>query len=213
MILFGAWASPPVLGAAAVVAVLATGVLFRVGLASGGLATADYLIRSRAGSGDRIPSRRIRLAGRWQGVGVATLAVIAAVAGGRLATLGPATDQLVAASVGLCLLARAQLVAQRWARSISISSGLVLLGLAGWRILSALPSGGLWLAPIGVAAVAALLIPAGGGRVWPSRTPRMRLLIWMEATAVMAMVCASAVAVGLPAAIRELIGLAPRTSR
>jgi hypothetical protein len=213
MTVVGAWSSPPVLGAVAVVAVLLIGVVSRVGVASGGLATADYLVRARSGSGDHVAAGRIRAAVVWQGLTVAGLAVLAAVAGGRLATLGPPSDELVAATVGLCLLARAQLVPQLWTRAIAMLAGLAVLGIGVWRLSVDRPSGALWLAPLGVAAVAALLIPASRGRGWPARPARLRLLIWLEATAVMAMVCASAVAAGLPGAVHTLIGSAPRVPR
>jgi hypothetical protein len=172
---------------AAVLAVLALGSAARLSIASGGLATADFLLRSHALLDADEQGRRLSAArGRLAGV-VLALGLTGAVGGSWLAVNGSAFDPLVAVLIGACLLVRSRLFPGP-ASVFALAAGAVVIAVGAVNLAVQFPlvPGVLW-AVIGLAATCGAILTVTRPRVSPARAPG--LLVWAESTSVIALVC------------------------
>jgi hypothetical protein len=180
-----------------IVGVLALGVLVRVSAASGGLATADFMIRSLGRRADPALTGRVYLSG-MSAAGIALgISLVCVGAALRLIADSNPADHVVVTLAGLSLLIRSRLFSGAW-------NGLVLVLVGGASLIGGLarligdhPSRSPWALPLGLSAVAAVLfaiVQSRGRRTNPSPN---RALHWAESTAVTAMVCAGVIAARL----------------
>ncbi|MET7401852.1 hypothetical protein ABZS66_51065 [Dactylosporangium sp. NPDC005572] len=188
----------------AVLAVLLLGALPRVAISAGGLAAADFRVRS-ANEDPAEVARRLRAAGRAFGWLAASAAVAGASWAGWLAVHGTPVDRVLVVLVGICLVVRSRLFDQGWAGAVPAVAGAVIVVVAVVRMVTDPgPLPGLLPTVAGVVTGAVL----GTAQTLMSRhgPGRRRLLRWLEVTAVVAMVCAAAVSVGLVEAARAIVG-------
>jgi hypothetical protein len=200
-----AFPAPALFRIGVVLAVMLIGALPRLSIAADGLAAADYRVRLAGVSAPAEMALRLRNA--RQALGATVVGVGAAAAGWAswLALHGTPGDRLLALLAGLCLLVRSRLFEGTWAALVLLLTGLVVLALAGARLVTwhgSLPE----LAPtIAGMVTGAVLGTVQAALSWHG-SPRRRLLRWVEATAVIAMVCVAAVSLGLVSAARAVIG-------
>jgi hypothetical protein len=190
----GPWPSVPTLRIEVMLAVLGLGVLPRLDVTLGGLATADFLVqsvdaRNRDALAHRARSAWMRLAGCAVG-----LAVVVAVGGCGLAAHGNATDQLVAALAGLCLLVRSRIFDQTFvAVALSVAGLAACLSQLFVEPSTSTPRVEPLVAAVTAGAVLAVVHMRRPGRGQAGR----RMLHRLEVTAVIATVATTAAASGL----------------
>jgi hypothetical protein len=189
------WPDADVARLVLVLAVLTSGALARVCVTCGGIATADFMIRSLWRRAESAVSRQMRARG-MSAAGVALgVAVVATASGLGLVADGDSRDYVVVVLAGLCLMIRSRLFGGTWNGVAFVLAGVVVLlaGLVG--VLSDAPPRSQWMTPLALAASAGLLLAIVQGRRRTS-SPN-RALHWAESTAVTTLVCATAIATGL----------------
>jgi hypothetical protein len=184
---------------AGVLAVLALGAAARLSVVSGGLATADFLLRTEGVLTDAERERRAAAARARLVGGVLALSLVAAGAGAWLAFTGAGYDPLLAVLLGVCLVTRSRLFARTAGASAAFVLGAVAIAVGMVHLVLAVPMvpARMWVVlglAAGVSTVLAMLParPRGqsvaarsqqAGVAWPA------LLQWAESTAVLALVC------------------------
>jgi hypothetical protein len=185
-----------------VLGVLMLGVLPRLCVTCGGVATADFLVRWLGRLTDSAISSRQR-SGGMAVAGVALgIAVVSTMAAFRLAVDSDRAAQPVVMLAGLCLLIRSRLFSGTWSGLALVGAGITVLGCGVFQLVSHTLSRSQWMAPLASAALAGLLMAALQGRRRRTYVSPNRMLHWAEATAVTALLCAAAIAAGLINAIR-----------
>ena len=199
----GQWPSLPAMRVEVMLAVLALGVLPRFGVTLGGLAAADFLVRSRGDLSQAELSRRVRSSGmRLAGVALG-LAVVASIGGYELAAHGGGADQLAATLAGLCMIVRSRLLERTWT---GVALAVAGLAVCFDQLIVEPSTSGLRVEPLVAAVLVGLLLAVMQTRRSRPSGGRMRMLHWAEATGVMAMVCTTAVASGLLSTMERLVG-------
>ncbi|WP_238016521.1 hypothetical protein KZZ52_27835 [Dactylosporangium sp. AC04546] len=197
------WPVPVVFRIGAVLAVMLLGALPRVAISAGGLATADFRVRS-AGDDPGEVAHRLRVAGRAFGWLVAAVTVAGASWAAWLALHGTPGDRILAVLVGVCLVVRSRLFDAGWAAAPAVAGAAVaVLGLVR-LVTEPGPLPGL-LPTIAGVVTGAVLGTAHAVLSWQGRG-RRRVLRWLEVTSVVAMICAAAVSIGLVDAARAVVG-------
>jgi hypothetical protein len=186
------------------VAILGMGTLARMSVASGGLSMADFLVRTQGRRSAQDQAHQVFRAERARMVGLTVLAAVATVAAWPLGGSARAIDHQLAVVVGLCLMARVYLLPPVL-RAIWAAAGLAVAVHSVLDLPSAFRS--IWIAALvlGVIAAAVLGVPAARGWSRPRR-PARQMVAWAEICALLALVCAGAIAVGVPTVVRHLLG-------
>jgi hypothetical protein len=178
----------------AVLAVLALGAIARLAVSMDGLASADYLVRTSGTAGWERERRTAGARGRLTGAAVG-VAAVAGAAGGWLAFAGVAIDHLVAVLVGLCLIVRSRLFQSALAAGSLVAAGGVVLVLGALHLVVNPPGALDALVPLAAALVMDLVLN-GTAAVPDGATVAERVLYRAESSAVTAMVCTAATAMG-----------------
>lgn len=193
-----------VLRAAPVLALLAVGVLPRVSLSVGGLASADYRVRSAGRMSASALRARYRESNGLLVGGLLAASALVLVGGGVLAVLRPGVwDPWLVASLGIVAVLRSR-VFSRVGHVLPLRvSGTLVLVLAGIAEGSRQEAVEPWVATLVPVAVLALVAVS---TIRTSEVPKARLkrvLDWSEFVAVVVMVVMVAGALGLFAEIRS----------
>ena len=201
-----AWSWPPLSygRVAGVLTVLVIGVLPRVSMAAGGLATADYRVRRAALLTQQELAERVRQSTLLLFGALIGAAVVGGLAGIGLAYADGLSDRLLGAVVGVALLLRS--------RVFSRIAHMTPLRLAGVAVLAAhavrlgsLPDARPWLAvALGVlaAGLAALAIAPVSDI---TRARIKRTLNWSESVVVVVMIALAASSIGLYDMVADLM--------
>ena len=180
----------------AVGAVLLVGVLPRVSLTVGGVASADYRVRQQGLVTGEELARRIGQSNALLYGGLLGTAALGTAAGALLVAGGTTWDRLLAVAVGAALVLRSR-VFSRVPQIVPLRvAGLLVLALAGAAAADAVPALRPWTVPLAAAVVAGAVV---AGAVPLSEVARARvrqLLNRAELGAVGAVVTLAAAALG-----------------
>lgn len=186
-----------VVRASALVAVLAVGILPRISLAAGGLASADYRVRQAGRMTREALARRItESTALLQGAVLAT-SLVAGASGATLAFGSSNWDRLVALLLGLLLLLRSRVFSQVLQIVPLRVAGTVVLTATLARLAGDVPHLGDWLVVIGVIGAAAVVAVSAIRLTDIPRARAKRLLNASEFIATLGLVVATAGALGL----------------
>jgi hypothetical protein len=197
----GGWSGLPGAHLVLVLGVLTLGVLPRLCVTCGGVATADFLVRSLGRLTDSALSSRQRSGGMGVAGVAFGIAVVSTIGGVRLAVDSDRSAHIVVMLAGLCLLIRSRLFSGTWSGLALVYAGITVLGCGVFQLVNHTLSRGEWIAPLASAVLAGLLMAALQGRRHRTYVSPNRVLHWAEATAVTALLCAAAIAAGLVKAI------------
>lgn len=180
----------------AVLAILVIGVLPRVSVSVGGLATADYRVRKSTLITQQDLADRVRQSSALLFGAVLGAAIVGSLAGVVLANSESLWDRLLGLAVGLSLLLRSRVFSQILHLTPLRIAGSVVLAVQALR-LAELPQVRPWSVALAGVAVAALIaisaLPLSditGARV-------KRVLNWTETVVVVVMIALAAASVGL----------------
>jgi len=182
---------------AGVAAVLLVGVLPRVSLTVGGLASADYLLRQQGHLSSEELAARIRRSSALLHGAIWGTAGVAVGSGALLALSASVADRLLGLAVGLALMLRSRVFSQIPQVAPVRVAGLLVLGslLVGWVVRD--PDARPWAVPL-VAAAAAAAAAVSAVRLSDVARARVRqLLDHVEAVVVTAMIPVAAAALGV----------------
>lgn len=181
---------PMAIRVAAVLAVLALGAAARLSVATGGLAMADFLLRTHGVMTPVERDQRMDAArGRLNGV-VLALSILAAAGGGWLALRGAPYDPLVAVLLGACLITRFRLFRGTAAAVCALAPGAAVLAVGAVNLVVrplSVPRQ-MWVV-LALAAVCGIVVALAGPRAARAERGRGWVLQWAESTAVLALVC------------------------
>jgi type VII secretion integral membrane protein EccD len=181
---------------AGVAAVLLVGVLPRVSLTIGGLASADYRVRQHGLVTGEELARRVDQSNALLYGGLLGAAVLGAASGVLLVTVGSGWDRLLAVAVGAALVLRSRVFSRIPQIVLLRLAGLLVLAVAGAATVAEMAALRPWTVPL-AAAVATGTVAAGAVPLSEVARARVRqLLDRAELVAVAAVVTLAAAALG-----------------
>jgi type VII secretion integral membrane protein EccD len=180
----------------AVGAVLLVGVLPRVSLAAGGLAGADYRVRQHGQVSSEELARRIATSTAWLSGGMLGTAIAGAGSGALLIAADSAADRSLGAAVGLALVLRSRVFSQVPQILPGRVAGLLVLALAGARVVSDVPALRPGTVPLAAVAMAAAVAVSAVPLSEVARARVRQLLDRAELVAVAVVIVLAAVALG-----------------
>lgn len=181
---------------AAVGAVLLVGVLPRVSLTVGGLASADYRVRHHGLVTGEELAHRIGQSNALLYGGLLGAALVGVAGGALLAGTGSVWDQMLGLAVGLALTLRSR-VFSRVPQIVPLRvAGLAVLAVHAVFAAQAVPAVLPWLVPIGAATAAAAVAISAVPLSEVARARVKQLLNRTELVVVVAMVALAAAALG-----------------
>lgn len=186
-----------------VLAVLFVGVLPRVSMSVGGLATADYQIRKAAVITQQELVERIRQSSMLLLGGLLGVATVGLLAGVSLAYADSVADQLLGVAVGVGLLLRSRVFSRVLQMALLRVAGVVVLAAQGLR-LGSLPEVRPWFAML-VAAIAAGLVALSAAPLSEITHARVkRVLNWTESVVIITLIALAAAALGVYDMVADL---------
>ncbi|WP_163512838.1 type VII secretion integral membrane protein EccD [Fodinicola acaciae] len=199
------WPLDQVVRIAPVLLVIFVGALPRLSLSVGGLASADYLVRS----GGQLPAdaltERIARSGASLIGAMMSIGLLAAIACVRLAMVPSLWDRGLGILLGVALLLRSRAFSQVWHVLPLRVAGVVALVAQGYGLVSYAPQLRVWV-PLAGALVAVVFVLISAVR--PSDIARARIkrvLDWVERLVVAALIPICAGAVGAYALAQAML--------
>jgi len=190
---------------APVLALLATGVLPRLALSVGGIASADYRIRNVARLSDADLVARYRQSNGLIIGGLAGISLIVVWGGYLLTFSDEAWDRYLGLSIGVVALLRSR-VFSRTPHMVALRSvGVLVVLLQGARLVADVPELRPWFAVMVAAAAAVLVAISSLGMSGITRARVKRVLNIVEFLVVVDMVAVAVGAMGLYAYVAEVM--------
>jgi type VII secretion integral membrane protein EccD len=189
---------------AGALAVLVIGVLPRVSVSVGGLATADYRVRKSALITQQDLADRVRESNALLFGGILGAALVGALAGAELTGSGSVWDRLFGLSVAAGLLLRSRVFSQIQHIAPLRAAGAIVLAAQLLR-LTEVRELRPWFVTVTGAAVAVLVASSALSLSDITRARVKRLFNWTEVVVVVAMVALGAGAVGLYATVADMM--------